>query len=206
MNAIARPWIGLVFKCLAALALIVAFIFFMRMQDEQSFVDRYREDGTVSRAVVTEMSLDTVVYEGRRGRTRTSEIQVLSVRFNPESTVKYADLPGATADAELPGPPPLTGDIAKDSRFGEVIWVSREVYDRTKVGDSFIVVDTPYSGDGPELVEDIRDFDPSTFYPGIAIALVMMLVFAVIGWRISRASVLRGAGRVAPLPLPGTGA
>jgi hypothetical protein len=182
VNNAARPWIGLIFQFLAALGVIFALVFFMRMQEEQGIVDRYRAEGTVSRAVVTEKSLDQLVYKTRKGRTRTQDIQVLSVRFNPKSEVKYADLAAASGDAELPGPPPVTGDIAADSAYGSVIWVSREVYDRTKVGDSFVVVDTPYSSDDPELIEDIRDWDPAPVYPRIAIALVLAVVFAAIGW------------------------
>jgi hypothetical protein len=202
MNAIARPWIGLVFKCLSLLAAIFAFIFFMNMQGEQSDVDRYRKEGVVSRAVVTDMKLDKMVYEARKGRTRSQDIQVLFVRFVPKSPVKYADYPAKVSDTELPVAPPLTGDVTKDSEFGDVIWVSREVYDKTKVGDSFTVVDTPYSGDGPELVSDIKDYDPSIYHPRIAIALALMLLFGFIGWRISKASALRGAAAVAPTPLP----
>jgi phage terminase large subunit-like protein len=178
----ARPWIGLVFKCLAGIAVIFAFVFFMQMDEERSLVDRYRTEGTVSRAVVTEKSLDQVVYSGRKGRTRTEDIQVLSVRFNPKSQLMYADFAAASGAAEPPGPPPLSGDLAKDSEFGEVIWVTREVYDRTSVGDSFVVVDTPYSSDGPELIEDIRDFDPSAAYPKIALALVLAVLLALVGW------------------------
>ena len=178
----ARPWIGIIFKCLAALAVIFAFVFFMRMQEEQGIVDRYRQEGTVSRAVVTDKTLDQMVYQLRKGRSRRVDIQVLSVRFNPKSALTYADGVAASPDAELPGPPPLTGDLVTDSSYENVIWVSREVYDRTKVGDSFVVVDTPYSGDGPEPIEDIRDFDPSVFYPRIAIALVLAALFAAVGW------------------------
>jgi len=203
MNAIARPWIGLFFKCCAALALIVAFVFFMRMQEEQSFFDRYRAEGTVSRAKVIGMERDTLTTTTRRGRSTTTDIQVVTVRFNPKSGLKYADY---TGQADIPSAPPATGNPMADSEFSEVIWVPNAVYEKTKVGDSFVVVDTPYSGDGPELFDDIRDFDPASYYPGIALSLLAMLVFAVIGWRISRASALRGAALVLPLPVPGAGA
>ncbi|GAA0768911.1 hypothetical protein FHS52_001365 [Erythromicrobium ramosum] len=203
MNANARPWIGLVFKCCAALALIIAFVFFMRMQEDQSFIDRYRAEGTVSRAVVIGMERDTLATTTRKGRSRTTDIQVLTVRFNPKSGLKYADY---TGQADIPSAPPATGNPMTDSEFSEVIWVSNAAFETTKVGDSFVVVDTPYSGDGPELIEGIRDFDPASYYPGIVMSLAAMLVFAVIGWRISRASALRGAAQVMPLPVPGASA
>ena len=175
MNNAARPWIGMVFKCAAVLAAIFAFVFFMRMQEEESFIDRYRTEGTVSRAVVTGMETDELVRTGRKGRTTKTEIRVLSVRFNPKSTLALRDYEDGV---EVPAAPPSTGGAAADWEYQDVIWVSSEVYARTKVGDSFLVVDTIYSGDGPELIEDIRSFDPASFYPGIAISLVL----AAVGW------------------------
>jgi len=180
MNNAARPWIGIVFKCAALIALIFAFVFFMRMQEDQSFTDRYRKEGTVSRAVVTGMETDELVRTGRKGRTRQTEINVLSVRFNPKSTLAFRDYEDGV---EVPTAPPPTGDAVADSAFADVIWVTKDVYAKTKIGDSFLVVDTPYSGDGPELIEDIRGFDPASFYPGIAISLVLAAVLAAIGWR-----------------------
>lgn len=207
MNAVARPWIGLCFKLMAVLALIFAFVFFMRMDEVRSEVNRYKSKGTVSRAVVTDMSLDKLVYEGtsgRRGRggssSRTEDIQVLNVRFDAKSTVKFADYPVKVSEANLPVAPAVTGDTAKDGPNTDVIWVSRELYDRTKVGDMLTVVDTPYSGDGPELIADIRDFDPTEAYPNIAIALALAVLLWIIGWRISRASARRGIVEVAKMP------
>lgn len=179
MNDAARPWIGLVFKCAAVLAAIFAFVFFMRMQEDQSFVDRYRNEGTVSRAVVTAMETDELVTTARKGRTRKTDIQVLSVRFNPKSGLAFRDFKDGV---EAPTAPPPSGDPVADSAFSEVIWVTKDVFAKTRVGDSFLVVDSPYSGDGPELIEDIRGFDPASFYPGIAISLVLAAVLAAIGW------------------------
>jgi hypothetical protein len=186
MNSAARPWIALVFKCLAALALIFAFVFFMRMQDEQSLTDRYRAEGTVSRAIITDKEVDTVRYEGRRGRSRTEEWRMLWVRFDPESTVKYADFPATVSVEQLPGPNELTGDPVADSQGAEIITVPPEVYDSATVGDRLVVVDTIYSSDGPLFYEEIRDFDPASFYPGMAISLALMVVFGLIGWLIGR--------------------
>lgn len=186
MTIQARPWVALVFKCLAALALIFAFVFFMRMQEEQSDIERYRKEGTVSRAVVSDKTVDTIRYEGRRGRSRTEDVQMLFVRYAPKSKVAYADYPAKVALADLPAAPPLTGDPVIDGNAVDIITVPRSVYDAAKIGDSFVVVDTIYSGDGPEVIDDIRDWDAAAFYPRIAIALVLMLVFAVIGWGMGR--------------------
>ncbi len=208
MNAVARPWIGLCFKLMAVIAVIFAFIFFMRMDEEQSRINNYRNSGTVSKAVVIAKNKDSITSQTsgirRRssGRTTTSDIWVLSVRFAPKSTVKYADYPSKINEASLPMPPALVGDPAKDSEASDVMWVSRELYDSTKVGDTLTVVDAPFSGFGPELVTDVRDFDPSDAYPNIAIALVIALLLWFIGRRISKASMARGIASV--LTVPGT--
>ncbi|MCB2065573.1 MAG: hypothetical protein KDE15_02910 [Erythrobacter sp.] len=200
MNPVARPWIGLVVKCLAALALVFAFVFFMRMQEEQSDVERYRSEGTLSRAEVTGRVTDQMVYSGRAGRSRSEDLQVLQVRFVPESPVRYADFPGTASLDDLPLPPAPSGDPLADSQFSDVIFVTRAVFDATQVGDVLTVVDTRYSGDGPEFYDDIRDFDPATYYPRIAIALLLGLAFAILAWRIGKAPVASGAARAAPLP------
>jgi hypothetical protein len=88
----------------------------------------------------------------------------------------------------------------KDGESVESMWVSRDLYDKTKVGDMLTVVDAPFSGFGPELVSDIRDFDPSIYYPRMAIALFLMLLFWSIGRRISKASMLRGIAAVSTVP------
>jgi hypothetical protein len=186
MNATARPWIAIAINCTAVLAAIFAFIFFMRMDEDRSRVSNYRESGTVSRAVVTKMELDKMVYEGRRGRTRTVDVQYLYVRFVPESKVKYADFPAKVKEADLPLAPPISGNIAADSKFLEIMAVPRTLYDTTKVGDLLTVVDAPFSGYGPELVSDIQSFNPSNAYPKIGIALVLAILLGVAGWRVGK--------------------
>ena len=199
MNDVSRFWTGIVFKCLAVLALIFAFVFFMRMNEEQSLVDRYRAEGTVSRAEVTEKDVDQMVYTSRRGRSRTEDVQILLVRFAVDSTVPYADYPARVSEADLPTAPPLTGDPLVDGTNLGAIFVPKDVYDATSVGDTVVVVDTPYSGDDPEFYEDIRSFDPTVFYPRMAIALVLMVVFGLIGWRLGRR---RKGGQAATAPGP----
>lgn len=206
MNAVARPWIGLCFKLSAVLAVIFAFIFFMRMDEEQSRVNNYRNSGTVSKAVVVEKEKDTVTTQSsglrRRssGSTTENDIWVLTVRFDPKSTVKYVDYLSKVREADLPTAPAITGDPKKDGEFVEVLWVSRDLYDKTKIGDTLTVVDAPFSGFGPELVSDIRDFDPSDAYPKIAIALALALLLWLIGRRISKASMLRGIAAASTVP------
>ncbi len=207
MNAVARPWIGLCFKLMAVLAAIIAFIFFMRMMDDQSANQKLREHGVVSRALVTDKKKDELVSthsSGRRGNssyTTTSDLWVLHIRHVPKSTVKYADFPGKVKEDELPVAPPVTGDPLKDSENVGVMFVPVEFYDKTKVGDMLTVVNTPWDASEPVLVVDVEAFDGgASYYPGMAIALVLMLAFWLIGRRISKASALRGVMAAASVP------
>lgn len=194
MNAVARPWIGLCFKLMALLAAIFAFVFFMRMQEEQSANDKLREHGVVSRALVTAKEKDqtTTRHSGltRRssGYTTTNDIWVLSVRHVPKSTVKFADFPAKLKEADLPVAPPLSGDPMKDSGNGGVMWVSKELYDKVKPGDMLTVVNTPWDSESPVLVAEVNAFDPSPFYPRMAIALALMVLLWLIGRKISKGS------------------
>ncbi len=206
MNAAARPWIGLVFKCLAVLALIFAFIFFMNMMNEQSRVDKYKQDGSVFQAVVHDMAEGEVTNRtggiGRRssGSTTTYDVYYLLVYLSEDRRVPFAAYPGKVSAADLPVPDKLTGDPVQDSKFSHIMKVTKERYDATKVGDKFVVVDRIYSGEDPEFFEAIRDFDQSIYYPRIAIALALTLLFGVVGWRIGKASTAKGVVEVAKVP------
>lgn len=206
MNAVARPWIGLCFKLLALLALIFAFIFFMKMMEEQSANDKFRNQGVVSRALVTEKEQDKITRQNsglsRRssGSTTESDIWVLMVRHVPKSSVKYADFPSKVSEADLPVAPALSGDPMKDSEHLGVMWVPVEIYEKTKVGDMLTVVNTPWDSSAPVLVSEVEAFDASVFYPRIAIALLLTLLFWFIGRKISKASMLRGIAAASTIP------
>lgn len=210
MNEVARPWIGLCFKLMAVLAFLFAFIFFMKMQEEQSENDKLRSDGVVSRALVVAKEKDELVTtssSGVRNRSTTttkSDLWVLTVRHVPKSTVNYADFPTKVKEAELPVAPALTGDPTKDSGNGGVMFVSQDRYDQTKVGDLLTVVNTPWDSTEPVLVSEVEAFDPSVFYPRMGIALFLTVVFWLIGRRISKASMLRGIVEASKVtgPLP----
>lgn len=194
MNAVARPWIGLCFKLMALLAGIMVFVFFMIMEEAQSENNKLREHGVVSRALVTAKEQDqtTTRHSGltRRssGYTTQNDIWVLSVRHVPKSTVKFADFPAKVKEADLPVAPVLTGDPLKDSGSGGVMWVSQELYDKTKPGDMLTVVNTPWDSESPVQVDEVNAFDPSPFYPRMAIALALMVLFWLFGRRISKAA------------------
>lgn len=207
MNPVARPWIGLVFKLMALLAAIFAFIFFMRMMDDQSANEKLRENGVVSRALVTDKKKDELVSthsSGRKGNssyTTKSDLWVLSIRHVPKSTVRYADFPAKVKEADLPVAPPVTGDPLKDSANSGVMFVPVELYEQTKVGDMLTVVNTPWDPESPVLVAEVEAFDGgASYYPRIAFSLVLMLAFWLIGRRISKASALRGVAAVSTVP------
>jgi len=200
MNARTRPWIGFIFKMLALLAAIFAFIFFMKMQEEQSEIDRLRDDGVVSRALVTAKNLDKMTFEGRRGRSRSVDLQVLQIRHVPKSTVRYADYPAKVKEANLPVAPPMTGDLMKDSENIGVMFVSVDLYDKTRAGDMLTVVNTPYDPESPELVSDVAAWTPHAFYPRIVMALLLAGLFWFVGRRIGKAGVAAGAVAIASAP------
>jgi hypothetical protein len=206
MNAAARPWIGLCFKLMAFLAAIIAFMFFMLMQEDQSENDKLRGQGVVSRALVVAKEKDQVVTahsSGRRNRSSystTNDRWLLHIRHVPKSTVKYADFPSKVNEADLPVAPAETGDVMKDMDHGGLIVATEELYEKTKVGDVLTVVNTPWDSSYPKLVSEVEAFDPSPYYPKIAISLVLMLLFWFIGRRISKASALRGLVEVAKMP------
>lgn len=206
MNAVARPWIGLCFKLLAVLALIFAFIFFMKMDEEQSANNKLRNHGVVSRALVTEKKKDSVTSQhsgiSRRnsGYSTESDIWVLRVRHVPKSTVKYADFPSKVKETDLPVASALTGDPMKDSENSGIMWVPVELYEKTKVGDMLTVANTPWDSDSPVLVSEVEAFDASVFYPRMAIALFLTLLFWFIGRKISKASMLRGIAATSTVP------
>lgn len=188
MNAAARPYVRIVFYCLALLAAIFAFIFFMRMMEETSKFEKLRTHGVVSRALVVEKKLDTLIRERRRGNDTRTDINVVRVRFVPKSTVAYADFPSKVAEADLPSAPPMAEGAMDDGTYGGVMWVTTELYERTNVGDMLTVVNTPWDSSSPVLAEEVRTFDGGvSFQPYIAISLVMTVVFGVIGWWIGRA-------------------
>jgi hypothetical protein len=193
MNDAARPWIGLFFKCLAVLAGIFAFIFFMRMDEESSFYQKLRDSGVVSRALVTDKQVDSARIEGRRGRSRTVEYNFIHIRHVPKSTVKFSDFPAKVKEADLPKAPPVTGDPLKDGGYSGIMDVPQATYDAIKVGDMLTVVNTPWDSDSPVQVSDIGTFDPSVYYPRMGLSLALMVLFWLIGRRISKGGTARAA-------------
>lgn len=181
-----RPYIVIIFNCLSALAFIFAFIFFMRMQDEVSKNTHFKNEGVVSRAIVTDLEKDKSVLVDRKGNKRTNDLFIIHVRHDPTSTIKFADFPAKVKEADLPKAPALSGNAMEDSKYIGVMFVTYEVYNQTKIGDMFNVVNTPYDKSSPEFVEKVTNFTPDIFYPRMAIALVLTIVFWLIGFTIKK--------------------
>lgn len=186
MNAQARPWVAIVLYCVSVLSLIVAFVFFMRMQEDQSAITHLREQGVVSRALVVEKKEDKTVVEGRRGRSRTIQYKILQVRHVPKSTVPFADFPAKVAESNLPVAPPPTGDPMGDSEYVGVMFVPASVYDKTKIGDLLTVVNTPWDRSEPVLVSDVNAFKSGEYNLLVGLALVVMVLSGLAGWFVGR--------------------
>lgn len=197
MNMDAKPWIKVVFNCLALLSAIFAFIFFMRMDEEQSKNNQFRNHGVVSRALVTDLERDEMVRELSRGRSRTTDLYVINVRHVPKSTVKFADFPDTVTEDKLPVAPPVTGNIMEDMDFNGVMFVPKAVYSSTKVGDYLNVVATPFDTGAPALVSEVQSFEASDYYPRIAIAVALAVAFFSIGLLFGKSANMRLVGAIA---------
>lgn len=193
MNASARPWVVICLYCVSVLALIGAFVLFMRMQEDQSANSKLRSHGVVSRALVVEKKEDSAVVEQRRGRSRTIEYRILIVRHVPLSTVKFADFPLKVPEMALPEAPPLTGNPMADSKFGGVMFVPADLFEKTRVGDRLTVVNTPWDREEPVLVSEVNAYQGGQYYPHIAGLLVLMLASGATGFALRKGRVRREA-------------
>ena len=180
-QALVRYWWGISFKCLAALAFIGVLGAFLKLKDRESELRRLRNEGVVSRAVVTEKDVDTVTNKTRRGRSSSYEVRTLRVRHNPKSPVKFADVGTKVPEADLP--PPLPED--RDAPIG-FIRVDDALFEKTQVGDVLTVVNTPYSPNSPEFYTDVRDFSAAGYYQFMGLFGVITIVFYALARRVSK--------------------
>ncbi len=181
MNPVSRYWLSICFKCISVLCFLGLFIAFMKLNERTSELHRLRTVGVVSRAIVTEKSVEKVTTSLSKGRSRSSEYLQITVRHNPKSAVTYADFGTRVQESDLPPPLPE----GKDAPIG-FMRVNGTVYDQTQVGDVLTVVNTPYNPNSPELYTDVRDFKPDTHHQFMALFGVLTLVFWFIASRIGR--------------------
>jgi hypothetical protein len=202
LNAQARPFAAIAVYMCALLALIGAFAIFMRMQEIASEIHTLRTKGAVSRALVTDKKEDTIVRTERSGikpsstrtRSTTTPIHVLSLWFERNSPVSYAEHAMKGDEAALPAVPPrATNPLAAVNHTG-VIWVSEEIFAGTKVGDVLVVVNSPYNRSAPKLFADVKAFDDTSGWPWIALCLVLAAMLALFGRRISKGGQATGPG------------
>ena len=180
-QALVRYWWGVCLKCLAALAFIGVLGAFLKLQDRQSELRRLRNEGVVSRAVVTEKDVDTVTTKTRRGGSSSYEVRTLRVRHNPKSPVKFADVGTKVPEADLP--PPLPDD--RDAPIG-FIRVDTALFEKTQVGDVLTVVNTPYSPNSPEFYTDVRDFSAAGHYQFMALCAGLAVGFYMLARRFTQ--------------------
>ena len=180
-QALVRYWWGVCLKCLAALAFIGVLGAFLKLQDRQSELRRLRNEGVVSRAVVTEKDVDTVTTKTRRGGSSSYEVRTLRVRHNPKSPVKFADVGTKVPEADLP--PPLPDD--RDAPIG-FIRVDDALFEKTQVGDVLTVVNTPYSPNSPEFYIDVRDFSAAGHYQFMALCAGLAVGFYMLARRFTK--------------------
>lgn len=185
---------GFVLKLMALLALIGAFIAFMRMQEDSGLYDKLRNQGHVARALVESKNIEEIERKmagiGRRssGTTTTSEIQIVQFRFDADTKIPFADLAsGKVKAADLPPPPAASGDPSKDWKLIGITRVSRAVYDKTRVGEELLVANVPWNTAGPVLVDEINAYTPAPYYPWIAGLLILAVVLFLLGRRVGRA-------------------
>jgi hypothetical protein len=180
-QALVRYWWGVCLKCLAALAFIGVLGAFLKLQDRQSELRRLRNEGVVSRAVVTEKDVDTVTTKTRRGGSSSYEVRTLRVRHNPKSPVKFADVGTKVPEADLP--PPLPDD--RDAPIG-FIRGDTALFEKTQVGDVLTVVNTPYSPNSPEFYIDVRDFSAAGHYQFMALCAGLAVGFYMLARRFTK--------------------
>lgn len=196
MNAQARPYVVIALYMCAILALIFAFIFFMRMSEDAKDIERFKTHGHVSRAVVTSKYVDSIERTERSGirssrssvRTTSSPINVITLRFEPRSTVTFSDYVNGIEDGALPKAPPVTGNTMTDGQYVGVMFVSDYLFAAIAVDDILTVVNTPFDRGVPRLVSEVRGFDQTSTYAWILVCLLLSLLFAGVAWRVSKAT------------------
>ncbi|MDF7775412.1 hypothetical protein P1X14_09150 [Sphingomonas sp. AOB5] len=193
MRKAGKLW-GFVVKLMALLALIGAFIAFMRMQEDVSLYDKLKTQGHVSRAIIESKNIEEIERRmpGTRrrtsGTTTTSEVQFLQFRFDKKSTVTFADFAsGKAGEAALPPVPARTGDPVEDGKAFGISRVSRGTYDKAQVGATVVVANVPWNPDSPVLVEEINSFTPAGYYPWIGGLVFLAIVLWLLGRRIGKA-------------------
>lgn len=195
-NVVSRS-VGVILWCVALLGLIFAFMSFMRMQEDIGENMRFRNQGVVSRAVVTDKKTDKLTTKRRAGRSKSIDLQVLHLRHVRKSTVRFADFGTKVKEADLPVAPPVTGDVMQDMDYVGVMFVPMELYERTKVGDMLTVVNTPFDPGEPALVSEVKSFDPTIYHPRIAIGLALAAVFTLAAVLFGRRARARTTGNPA---------
>jgi hypothetical protein len=188
MPASAKPALIIVVKCLSILAFIGAFIALMRWQEDAGKIDKLKQFGLVSMAEIVDKQEDEILRQtsgiGRRssGGTSRSKVYRLNVRFDPTSTVTYADFDTQkTMRENLPG----ASANSSDANSLGIMWVSFERFERSAIGSRLPVAIVPWDK-SPVAVEDIRSFNAKPFYNWLAGLTALGIALWLLARRIAK--------------------
>ena len=194
MSPVARHYWGLTLKCSSILAFIGGFVAFMMMMETSGEIEKYRTQGSVSRALV--LDLDREVERrstsggGRRrvGTTRDVEFNFVRVRFVANSPVSYADVAnGVAKESDLPMAPAATGNPVEDARHEGLMDVSHDQFDALTTEAVIPVVTVPWDSTTPRPLSEIREYSPTPYYPWMVIGLLLGIGLWAWAWKLCRA-------------------
>ncbi|MEO9635286.1 MAG: hypothetical protein ABJ360_14920 [Roseobacter sp.] len=172
-----KAYLGLIFKCMAGLALIgvIAVFFVMQGVEEERF--RYINEGVVSKALVLDKAVDSYTLKNAKGKTAESSKNFVHIVHDPKSTVTYSELGKSVKEADLPVP-------KKDESTG-VMDMDDTEFVMVQVGQVLTVVNTPYEPQNPWTLAKLRDYSPASYYLWMAIFGVLAVTFWFTGRRFS---------------------
>lgn len=164
--------LGLIFKSFAVLALIGVAGVFLTMQEEESERATYLDEGTVSRALVLDTSVDDYKLTNGRGQTADASKNFVRIAHDPQSSVKYSDLGKNVQESDLSAP--------QGSDYTASIDMDDAEFAGIKAGDVLTVVTSPYDQGSPWTLAKLRNYSPDGYYlwMGIFAALAIALWFA----------------------------
>lgn len=169
-------------RTLAVLCLLGVFGSFMAKVSDGWELDRYRNEGVVSKARVLDSKEDTstiVWNNGERGQTSYNFLHVVT---DPAGGMPFADFTAAGQEPALPLPP--TGEPTDEQT--RTVSVNDESFAAIKGGDIVNVVTYRYDSSGGMLLSEITGRDYTTHHILIAIFGALAVGLWMLGGRIKR--------------------
>ena len=183
-TVVKKRLLGLIFKCFAIISLLVAIGLFLKLDGEQSDLDRFINEGMVSKGLVVDKHQDTSISASTNSRGKTRRVQLsynmIYVTYDPASKIPYADLGSKLQQADLPN----AAELDEESSNGASITLSKAGYAKVKVGETVAIVRSPY-GD-TQLVAEVRSFSPNGSYMWMAILVVLAVMLWFVGRKLGK--------------------